>query len=163
MGAQVRSKLTLGIALLATINLATHAIPAHAAGVKVGVLNCNVASGLGFIFGSSRALTCIFSGEPGSAEHYVGTISKFGLDVGYLQSAVMIWTVFAPTAKLATGSLAGTYVGATASTTVGVGIGANLLVGGSQDSVTLQPLSVEGETGLNVAAGIGAISLTFQP
>ncbi|HEV2301610.1 MAG TPA: DUF992 domain-containing protein [Stellaceae bacterium] len=137
------------------------AAQAQPAGVAVGTLTCNVAGGWGFIFGSSRALRCVFS-HPGFGEHYAGTISKFGVDIGYTQGAVMIWTVFAPTASLRPGSLAGNYIGATGSATVGVGIGANVLVGGSNRTITLQPVSIEGNTGLNVAAGVGAIALRFR-
>ncbi|HVH73990.1 MAG TPA: DUF992 domain-containing protein [Stellaceae bacterium] len=134
---------------------------AQPAGVAVGTLTCNVAGGWGFIFGSSRALRCVFS-HPGFGEHYAGTISKFGVDIGYTQGAVMVWTVFAPTASLRPGSLAGSYVGATGSATVGVGVGANVLVGGSNRTIALQPVSIEGNTGLNVAAGVGAITLRFR-
>lgn len=134
---------------------------AQPAGVAVGTLTCNVAGGWGFIFGSSRALRCVFS-HPGFGEHYAGTISKFGVDIGYTQGAVMVWTVFAPTASLRPGSLAGNYVGATGSATVGVGVGANVLVGGSNRTIALQPVSIEGNTGLNVAAGVGAITLRFR-
>lgn len=148
-----------GFALAAAVSSA----PAQAAGVKVGVLTCNVSSGFGFIFGSSRSLRCTFSPSPGHAEHYDGSISKFGVDIGYLQSAVMVWAVFAPTTQLAPGSLAGHYAGATASATVGVGAGANVLIGGSNKSITLQPVSIEGNTGLNVAAGIGAMTLQYKP
>ena len=136
------------------------AAPASAqGGVKVGTLTCNVSSGWGFVFGSSRALSCTFAG-PGRYEYYSGNISKFGVDIGYTQGGVLIWTVFAPTAVLAPGSLAGSYAGGTASATVGVGVGANALIGGSGNTISLQPLSLEGNTGLNVAAGIGAITLT---
>jgi Protein of unknown function (DUF992) len=151
----------LGLAA-GTLTLAPPA-QAQSAGVKAGVLTCNVSSGFGFIFGSSRSLNCTYSSGPGYAEHYVGTISKFGVDIGYVQSAVIVWGVVAPTAHLAPGSLAGNYVGATGSATVGVGVGANVLVGGSGNSIALQPVSIEGNTGLNVAAGIGAITLTYQP
>jgi hypothetical protein len=85
---------------------------------------------------------------------------KFGVDLGYTQGGVMIWTVIAPTAVIAPGSLAGSYAGGTASATVGVGVGANALVGGSGNTIALQPLSLEGNSGLNVAGGIGAIQLT---
>jgi hypothetical protein len=136
------------------------AAPAAAqSGVRVGTLTCNVSSGWGFVFGSSRALSCTFAG-PGRYEYYAGNISKFGVDIGYTQGGVLIWTVVAPTAQIAPGSLAGGYAGGTASATVGVGIGANALIGGSNNTIALQPLSIEGNQGLNVAAGIGAITLT---
>jgi len=128
----------------------------------VGTLTCNVASGFGFIFGSSKALNCTFSGL-GRAEHYVGTITKFGADIGYTAGGVLVWTVVAPVAVMTPGALAGGYAGGTASATVGVGLGANALIGGSNNTIALQPLSIEGNTGLNVAAGIGAIQLTPAP
>ena len=128
-------------------------------GVKVGVLTCNVSSGWGFVFGSSRNLRCSFSPNSGPPEHYNGRVQKFGVDVGFVSSAVIVWAVFNPTSDMAPGALAGDYVGATASASVGVGAGANVLVGGGNKTVTLQPVSIEGNSGLNVAAGIGAISL----
>ncbi len=144
--------------------IAMHGTPAHAqAGVRVGTLSCNVASGWGFVFGSSRALRCIFTPGPGHPEHYTGTISKFGVDIGYTQGGVLVWAVLAPSTNLAPGALAGNFAGATASATVGVGVGANVLIGGSNRTISLQPLSIEGNTGLNVAAGIGAITLHHVP
>jgi hypothetical protein len=137
--------------------------PAQAQGLQVGILTCNVSSGFGFVFGSSRAVNCTFSPKGGPPQHYVGTINKFGVDIGYLQGGVIVWTVFAPTANLVPGALSGTYTGATGSATVGVGVGANVLVGGSGNSIMLQPISIEGTTGLNVAAGIAEMTLTYQP
>ena len=127
-------------------------------GVRVGELTCNVASGWGFVFGSSKDLHCTYRGN-GHFEHYTGSISKFGVDVGYTEGGVLVWGVFAPTSDMRKGALSGDYAGASAQATVGVGIGANALVGGLDKSIALQPLSVEGSTGLNVAAGIGSISL----
>lgn len=132
---------------------------AHAAGVKVGVLTCNVSSGFGFVFGSSRTLNCTFSGSGGRVQHYVGTINRFGVDIGYVSGGVLVWGVLAPTTTPAPCALAGNYGGATAQANVGVGAGANVLVGGSANSFSLQPLSIEGSTGLNVAAGVASISL----
>jgi hypothetical protein len=133
--------------------------PAYAdVSAKAGVLTCQVDSGWGFIFGSSRSLRCVYSGS-GRVEHYVGSISKFGVDIGYVQSGVIVWGVFAPTSDLGAGALRGSYGGATGGASVGVGAAANVLIGGSTKSISLQPLSVEGDKGLNVAAGIAAISL----
>ncbi|HEY3639388.1 MAG TPA: DUF992 domain-containing protein [Rhizomicrobium sp.] len=134
--------------------------PAEAAGVKIGVLTCHVSSGWGFIFGSSKDLRCNFAGDH-YGERYVGAVSKFGVDVGYTSGGVLVWDVFAPTAGRHHGALAGGYAGATASATVGVGAGANVLIGGSGRSISLQPVSIEGNSGLNVAAGIGSITLRF--
>jgi hypothetical protein len=136
---------------------------ADTAGVKAGVLTCWVDSGWGFVFGSSRNMKCSYSPAPGTSEHYAGSISKYGVDIGYTQGGVMVWAVFAPTSNLAPGSLAGEFVGVTGSATVGVGAGANVLVGGSNKSVSLQPVSIEGNQGLNVAAGVAALTLQYQP
>jgi Protein of unknown function (DUF992) len=150
---------TVGLA----IGVVASGPPAHAqGGAQIGTLSCNVASGWGFVFGSSRALRCTFSGA-GRTEHYAGTIRRFGVDIGFTSAGVLVWGVLAPTSNLAPGALAGEYVGATGSATVGVGAGANVLVGGSNRTISLQPVSFEGSTGLNVAAGIGALSLRYQP
>ena len=141
----------------------TYGAPVHAQGVKAGVLSCNVASGFGFIFGSSKAVNCSFSPPGGPPQHYVGSIDKFGVDIGYTANGVLVWAVLAPTTAPAPGSLAGSYGGATASATAAVGVGANVLIGGSGNTISLQPLSIEGNTGLNVAAGIAALTLTYQP
>jgi len=160
----MRRKLLASISALAlTIGAFALGTPAQAQAVKAGVLTCNVSSGFGFIFGSSRAVNCTFSPGGGPPQHYSGAINKFGVDIGYVQSAVMIWAVLAPTTNPGPGSLAGTFVGATGSATVGVGVGANVLIGGSSNSISLQPLSIEGNTGLNVAGGVAEMSLTFQP
>lgn len=131
-------------------------------GVRVGTLTCNVASGWGFVFGSSKDLHCTYHGNNHS-EHYVGAIDKFGVDIGYTEGGVLIWEVFAPSSDTRKGALAGDYAGATAEAAVGVGVGANVLLGGLNKSIALQPLSVEGNKGLNVAAGIGAINLKPAP
>jgi hypothetical protein len=145
----------LGLAAL------TMGAPAQADGVKVGVLSCHVSSGWGFIFGSSKDLQCTFSPSRGMGERYRGSVSKFGVDIGYTSGGVLIWDVVAPQSGIKRGALTGDYAGATASATAGVGVGANVLVGGFDRSVTLQPISVEGNQGLNIAAGIGAISLHY--
>jgi len=138
--------------------------PAQAADatVKAGLLNCHVASGWGFVFGSTRDLQCTFSSK-GKTEHYTGSISKFGIDVGYLQSGVLAWAVLAPSMDLKPGALTGDYGGVTAGATSGVGGSANVLIGGSTKSISLQPLSIEGDKGFNLAAGIAAISLKHVP
>ncbi len=157
----------LSIGLLGAVGLAALAAvaPAQAAphGVNVGTLTCNVASGWGFVFGSSKDLHCTFRQNDRRAEHYTGTISKFGVDVGYTEGGVLVWGVVAPSSDTRPGALDGDYVGATASATVGLGLGANVLVGGFDQSFALQLLSVSGDRGLNVAAGVGSISLAHTP
>ena len=134
----------------------------HAAGVRIGTLSCHEASGWGFVFGSSHEIRCVFT-TADRVEHYQGSISKFGVDIGYQQSGVILWEVFAPTDHPGPGALAGHYVGATAGAAVGVGADANALVGGSGNSISLQPLSIEGVVGLNVAAGVASITLNYAP
>ena len=158
------------IRLLAGVAIAAGALSfaggAQAAphGVKVGTLTCDVASGWGFIFGSSKDLHCSFAPQRAPmGEHYEGTINKYGVDIGYTAGGVIVWAVFAPSSDLRHGALQGDYAGATASATAGVGVGANVLLGGFDRSIALQPLSIEGNTGLNVAAGIGNISLKYVP
>jgi hypothetical protein len=131
--------LALGLAAVASLAVAAEA-RADDSGVKAGVLTCNVAGGWGFILGSSKDLDCTFSPD-----------------------GIIAWGVFAPSATLAPGSLAGSYGGVTAGAAAGVGAGAHVLVGGSDSHISLQPLSVEGMTGLNVAGGIGAMTLTAAP
>lgn len=133
---------------------------AHADGVKIGVLTCHESSGWGFIFGSTKGIRCHFS-NGAHIEHYTGVVNKFGVDIGYTHGAVIIWDVFAPNTGVERGALAGGYGGVQASVAVGPGAGANALVGGFRRSITLQPVSIQGETGLNVAAGIGGMTLHF--
>src|SRR5258705_4133956 len=132
------------------------------AAMQAGMLTCNVASGWGFVVVSWRDLKCVYSPASRPPEHYSGKISKYGVDIGYVESAVIMWAVIATT-DLKPGSLGGTYVGVTGSAAVGFGGGANLLVGGFNDSVSLQPVSVEGSMGVNVAGGIGSISIAPPP
>jgi hypothetical protein len=133
-------------------------------GIRVGTLSCDVGAGWGMILGSARKLACTFTGAEGSGvaarkEAYEGKITKVGADIGYRAAGRMVWAVFMPTGDVGPGALAGHYGGATASATAGVGVGANALFGGSGNHVSLQPLSVEGSTGLNVAAGVAGINL----
>lgn len=127
--------------------------------VQAGTLSCSVAPGTAFIFGSTREINCFYTGAEGRTERYVGEIQRFGVDLGFTNSATVIWAVVAGTRDIAPGSLAGDYGGVSAAVTPGVGGAANVLVGGSNRSISLQPVSVEGNTGLNIAAGIGALRL----
>ena len=151
--------------LAALAMLAAIATPASAATregrVELGILDCAVSGGAGFIIGSQKDLSCTF--KPAGhrpAEAYFGVVKKFGLDVGVTAKSVISWIVLAPTAaSYAPGSLAGNYGGASAEATVGVGVGANALVGGSNRSFVLQPLSVGAQQGLNLAVGFSSFQL----
>jgi hypothetical protein len=131
--------------------------------VQVGVLDCR-GSTSSFIIGSITDLSCVFrpsTGSPGESYHAV--MRRAGLDIGINQQVVVAWAVFAPTRGFGRGYLAGTYVGAAASATVGVGVGANALVGGSNNTIALQPLSLQGQTGLSIAAGVAGLELRAGP
>ena len=127
--------------------------------VKVGTLTCSLSASIGLIIGSQKNVNCIFKGNPGEPdENYTGTMTTIGLDIGVTTGGVIIWTVFADTDRYF-GMLTGTYAGATAEVSVAAGLGANVLVGGSRRAVALQPLSVQGQLGLDIAGGIGALQL----
>jgi len=126
---------------------------------RVGMLDCDVSGGVGLIIGSRKAMNCTFapSGQ-GPREVYTGSIGKFGLDVGATAGGRMVWAVYAATAG-GPAALAGTYAGASAEASAGAGLGANVLVGGSNRTVALQPLSVQGQAGVNLAVGVAALTL----
>ena len=125
MTSKIRKMVVAAGLLLAAASLvpAAHADDTKAT-VRAGYLTCHVSSGWGFIFGSSRSMKCSYAMQSNYTEYYTGSITKFGADIGYLSSAVMIWAVVAPTNNLGQGALAGHYAGATASAAIGVGAGA---------------------------------------
>jgi hypothetical protein len=146
-----------------SVSLLSLALMASAAdaksGVKIGVLSCHVAGGAGFIIGSSKAVDCIYDPASGARrEHYTGSIGKLGIDIGVTDQTTIAWAVFAP-GKVNKHALRGTYTGASAEATVLVGLGANVLVGGFKKGINLQPISVQGQTGLNIAAGVASLKL----
>jgi hypothetical protein len=132
---------------------------ASAEGVNTGVLTCQVASGFGWIIGSTRTMDCKYAPGQGHTEEYTGTISKIGIDIGYIGACVIVWAVVAPNSSTGPGALAGNYFGATAQAAAMVGGGVNVLTGGFRNSIALQPVSVMGNTGLYVGAGIAAMNL----
>ncbi len=127
--------------------------------VQTGVLTCDVSAGIGVIIGSQKNVNCIFTpSQPGRAEVYQGTITKLGIDIGVTTGGQMVWVVFAPTSASFAG-LAGSYVGAAAEATFAAGLGADVLIGGSNRTVALQPVSIQGQTGLNIAGGVAELRL----
>jgi hypothetical protein len=146
----------------AALGLALAMVPAtaqQAGRTRVGTLTCNISSGVGLIVAGQRQLNCIYSLARGRArEAYEGTVSTFGLDIGATSGGQLTWAVFAPT-TLRRAALAGTYAGATAGGTVGAGASANVLVGGPDRTVALQPVSVQAQTGVNIAAGVSRMDL----
>lgn len=133
-------------------------------GTKVGLLTCKTSASLGLIVGSHQKIRCSFSPDnDGQPENYAGHVTRLGLDLGLKAGGVMAWSVLAPANGLHFGALAGSYVGASGSASFGVGVGANALVGGSHRSFALQPLSVEGQVGVNLALGVAGLTLRPLP
>ena len=150
------------LALAGAVLGGTLAVSGNAAesGVKAGYLKCDVEGNVSFVFGSSRDVNCTYTPDgKGRVDRYRGTIDKYGVDIGYRENGVILWGVVAPTNDVGPGALAGNYGGVTGSAALGVGAGANVLIGGSEDSIVLQPLSVEEFEGINIAGGIGVLKL----
>jgi hypothetical protein len=150
--------------LLATALLATPSGAANAAqeGIEMGLLDCAIEGGTGWVFGSTKDLSCVFrpADQSFASESYFGAVTKYGLDIGVTRQTAMQWLVLAPTRNIyAPGMLAGDYVGASAEATAGIGAGANLLVGGSGEGFVLQPLSLQAHTGFNLAIGVSQFQL----
>ena len=127
--------------------------------VQIGVLECRGGASIGFIVGSVTHLGCVLRVDGLPEDRYIATIRKVGVDLGITQESALAWGVYAPVARLGPGDLAGNYAGAQGSASVGVGVGGNVLVGGSDNSIALQPLSLQGQVGLNVAAGLESLEL----
>jgi hypothetical protein len=127
--------------------------------VQIGVLECRGGASVGFIVGSVTNLGCVLRADGRPDEPYVATIRKVGLDLGITRETALGWAVFAPVDRFGPGDLSGNYAGAQGSASIGVGAGANVLVGGSANSVALQPLSLQGSTGVNVAVGLEGLEL----
>lgn len=127
---------------------------------EAGILDCVVEGGRGFVFGSTKDVSCTYTPAEGPAESYFGAIMKYGIDIGETKVSYMKWAVFAPTVgDIAPGALAGDYYGVSAEATAGAGLGANALVGGSDKTISLQPVSVSGQTGLNFALAVSELEL----
>ena len=146
----------LAAAALATI--ATSPATAQERRVQVGELDCSLSSSVGMVVTSQRNVSCFFHSGNAPQAAYVGTLTRLGLDIGITSGGKMVWTVFVNTDRY-NGTLAGSYVGATAEAALALGLGANVLIGGNNDSVVLQPLSVQSTTGFNIAAGVSQLNL----
>jgi Protein of unknown function (DUF992) len=127
--------------------------------VQVGILECRGGASVGFVVGSVTNLGCVLRVDGAPEDRYIATIRKVGLDLGITQESALAWGVYAPVARLGPGDLAGDYAGAQGSATLGVGVGGNVLIGGSDNSLALQPLSVQGQVGVNIAAGLASLEL----
>lgn len=163
MRAKWRVSIILAVAAVYSLGAAS-SVSAQAAKIVAGTLTCKGKGSVGLIIGSTEQLSCTYTpAGKNSAQHYRASLTTVGLDIGFKGENVMIWTVLGSTSDLPAGALAGKYGGVSAETAVGVGVGANALLGGSKDSVVLQPLSVEGQKGLNLAVGISGLTLQYVP
>ncbi len=154
------SKICLAAALCAIATAFSAPAFAQAQPVRVGGLTCDAAPRVGLVVGSRQNLRCVFrSNATGRTYTYRGTIGRLGLDVGITGGGRLFWAVFAPTSRVGYGVLRGTYVGASGTASLGLGLGANVLVGGSNRTISLQPLSVEGQFGINLALGVARLTL----
>ena len=147
--------LTIAIAALAASVASANAMPPE----RAGILQCQGGQNVGFVVGSVTSLECVFQSEGRRPEPYTATVRRFGLDIGVTEQTQFSWAVNAPTSRVGRGELAGSYGGVGANASVGIGGGGNFLLGGPQNSYALQPISVQGQTGLNVAAGVADLEL----
>jgi hypothetical protein len=149
---------------LSTLTVATAALvvsiaSANAMPVRAGILQCQGGQNVGFVVGSVASLECVFQSEGHRPEPYIATVRRLGVDLGVTEQTKFSWAVNAPDSRIGRGELAGNYGGVGANASVGIGGGGNFLVGGPANSYALQPLSVQGQTGLNVAAGVASLEL----
>jgi hypothetical protein len=151
------STLSIAVASLVASFASANALPQPQ--FRAGILECEGGQNVGFVVGSMTSLECVFQSQGRRPEPYLATIRRFGLDLGVTDQTRLSWAVNAPTSRVGRGELAGNYGGVGANASVGVGGGGNFLVGGPQNSYALQPISVQGQTGFNVAAGVADIEL----
>ncbi|MCX7304153.1 MAG: DUF992 domain-containing protein [Hyphomicrobiales bacterium] len=149
-----------GVASLAGVALSISvAAQAWAATAQVGVLKCDTSIGIGEILIRKQTMTCVFTRNDGTTETYSGTIHEYGVELGEIKEAHLIWAVISGSTKSVNGLLSGKYTGVSADVAAGFGAGADLLVGGTEMAFALQPLAVDGETGINIAAGVAQVEL----
>ena len=127
---------------------------------QIGMLKCDTSIGIGEILVRKQTMTCTFTHTDGETENYAGTVHQYGVEIGMVKEGHLAWAVFAASAAPGAGLLAGKYGGVDASVAAGIGLGADVLVGGTGKAFSLQPLAVEGEPGIGIAAGVEQIELT---
>ncbi len=127
--------------------------------IQVGTLACDLGTTVGLLVGSRQRMNCLFHKNNGDLESYSGTFTRLGLDVGIVGAGRMAWTVFSRTSGVGPRALVGSYVGAAADASLSIGGGGNILVGGSRRAIMLQPVSLQIQTGINLAVGVGRLQL----
>ncbi|MCB1347500.1 MAG: DUF992 domain-containing protein [Maritimibacter sp.] len=151
---------TAGLAAPSFAQTETTTAPDEGEGQRLGILECTIEGGWGMLLGSSKDVTCAFNRTDGSVDLYTGSLDKVGLDIGKTDKAYMTWLVLTTVAnEPGDNALVGTYVGVSAGASLGIGLGVNALVGGTQDQIGLQPISVEGVEGVNLAVGLSSLTL----
>jgi hypothetical protein len=151
----------LGVAFAALVASVATANAQQQQGVRVGVLECRGGQNVGMVIASATTLECFFRSEGRRPEPYLAHVSRFGVDLGVTENTSLAWAVHAPTRRVGRGDLAGNYGGVGGNVSFGIGGGGNLLWGGSQNSFALQPLSLQGQTGVNVTGGV--VGLDLEP
>ena len=135
--------------------------------VQVGTLECHSGKSVGFVVGSQATFACTLISSGRRPEPYYANVTRFGVDLGFTENTKLAWAVFAPTYRIGRGDLAGSYGGVGGNASVGVGGGGNMMLGGSQNTYALQPLSLQGQVGFNVTGGVVGVELhqggIFQP
>jgi hypothetical protein len=151
--------------LAAAITIVAAAFPAVAQPTaQVGTLSCDVSAGVGMILTQKQTLTCVFAPAGGGPpEPYLGRIDEFGVALGAVAQGHLVWGVIAPSTGVPRGALSGTYHGLGAQATAGAGLGANVLVGETSRAISLQPIAVQSQTGLNIAGGVMTVTLLPPP
>jgi len=149
------SKFIIAIAAVVVPIASAQAMPP----VRAGLLQCQGGQNVGYVLGSTASLECVFESEGRRPEPYIATVRRFGLDLGVTAQTRLTWAVNAPAGRVGRAELTGNYSGVGANASVGLGFGGNFLVGGPENSYALQPISVQGQTGLNVTAGVASIEL----
>jgi hypothetical protein len=159
-GETIMTLRTTCLSAIAAAGLMAAAPTGARADIEAGGLTCHSAGGVGYVVAAVLNIDCMFTPSVGGpAHHYAGVIRRYGVDLGVTQNLALGWVVFAPTGAIRPGDLAGVYGGVQGNASVGVGVGANALVGGSNNTFALQPVSAEGQIGLNVSAGVTGLEL----
>ncbi len=155
---------TLGLALCAAAGLAVSAGAASAQGkLQVGTLTCKGGGGVGLVVASQKTFHCRYTADgSGHAANFTATMTRIGVDIGVTGDTTIVWGVLASGNTLSPSAIAGDYAGASAEASVAVGGGANVLVGGSNKGISLQPLSIQGQEGVNLAVGVASLNLHLE-
>ena len=153
----------IGLFIILGLTLATNPALAQGSRTRAGILTCRTSASLGLIVGSRQRLQCQFKADTGETQEYKGTLDRLGLDLGVTAGGIMTWLVLAQTSTVPHGALTGRFVGASGDASLGVGVGANVLVGGTNKAISLQPLSVQGKVGVNLALGVAGMTLVPVP